>query len=78
MSNLFTCAPRREGVVVTPAFTSHLGQHLLTRLCRATCLPRLHSPWYRLGTVAANARETEREYIEAALPRALRHDSSTC
>ena len=61
MSSMFIVA--RHGarrVVVTPALTPYLRQPLLTRLCRATCLPKLHSPWYRLGTVAANARKTER------------------
>jgi len=76
--HVYRRAPRREGIVATPALTSHLGQPLITRRCQLTCLPRLHRAWNRLGSVALNPREIEREYIEAVLLRALLHDSSTC
>ncbi len=79
MSSMFIVARRgARRVVVMPALTPYLEQHLLTRRCQLTCLPRLDSAWNRLGSVASNPRETERDILKQSCYAALRHDSCTC
>ena len=80
MSSMFIVARHdARRVVVTPVLTPYLGQPLLTRRCQITCLPNFTAPESsRRRRVASHLRETESQYIETVLLRALRHDSPKC
>ena len=78
MSSIFyRRALRRGRVLATPTPAPQLGSLCLRDSVPPSAFLDLTAIRNRLGAVAANRRETEREFIEAVLPRALRHDSST-
>ena len=70
-------AAARGRVLATPTPAPQLGSLCLRGSVPPSAFLDLTALRNRLGAVAANRRETERGFIEAVLPRALRHDSST-